>query len=447
MKAIKIASGVAISALAAAISAQAHAEGDTEFSWSAVGSMEAMFVYDFEGETKDVDLDEEDDFDSATAGEAWGLEVTHTITHGPFSGNIVFTIDDGEYDYDIEDLIVTDGAISFGQVGSLVDATPAYVYDMDDSEDLNSESFEDSKPQIAAAVGDLDEGADVGAGIRYTMGGLKVQIEGLNDYVVDEDRGFGTGAADGFEDDLDDDGDNEKIVTDYGVAASYMGEMDALSYVVEAQVRASDDALDSADPYYYIGAGATYTMDMVEVGVGVNQYTVADVVDDGVADGKKAAVLEYGFAVTVTPVEAASLYVKGTDWDAGNYFADYEDDFTNEVQSGDTAKFLFGAAYTVDVYTVTGEYLFTTAEESGDEVFVELAYADGAIGAYGSVTLEDFDADTAHAPLFEAGASYTQDSGVMYAVDYDFQAEGDEVGGTAVNSAVNTLKVGASYAF
>jgi len=431
MKAIKIASGVAISALAAAISAQAHAEGDTEVSWAATGSMEAVFVYDFEGETKDVDLDQEDDFDSQTAGEAWGLELTNTVTHGPFSANIVFTAndasgdmdasDDGDFGIVIEDLIVTDGPISFGQVGSLVDETPAYVYDMDESEDLDDDF---------AAFGDLDEGADVGAGIRYTMGGLKVQLEGQDEYLVEEDTGFGDFGA-----------DTEGTVTDYGVAASYMGEMDGLSYVVEAQFRASDDAVDSADPYMYIGAGATYTMDMVEVAVGANQYTVPDFAAGGtsIEDGKKAGVLEYGFAVTVTPVEAASVYVKGVDLDAGNYLED--------VASPDSAAYLFGGTYTVDVYTVTAEYLYTTAEEFGDEVFVELAYADGPIGAYASVDLENFDAETPNAPLFEAGASYTQDNGVMYAVDYDFRAEEEEASDTDERNAINTLKVGASYAF
>jgi len=452
MKAIKIASGVAISALAAAISAQAHAEGDTEFSWTATGSMEAVFVYDFEGETKDVDLDEEDDFDSQTAGEAWGIEVTNTVVHGPFSANIVFTADDASGDTDtaddnvsvaIEDLVVTDGAFSFGQLDSLVDATPAYVYDMDDSEDLSADdgivaaymegqgATQAQIDAVLAAFGDLDEGADVGAAIRYTMGDLKVQIEGQNDYLVQEDTGFGDFGA-----------ETEGTVTDYGVAASYGGSMDALSYVVEAQVRASDDAVDSADPYTYLGAGATYAMDMVEVAAAVNRWSIPDLTSaNGVEEGKKDAILEYGFSVTVTPIEAASLYVKGRDIDAGNTMEDIDD---SAPQFADTAKFLFGGTYTVQQLTFTGEYTFTTLEEQGDEVLVEVAYADGPIGGYVSVELENFDADTANAPLFEAGVSYTQDNGVMYAADYDFRAEEED----AIDSAaINTLKLGASYAF
>lgn len=83
MKAIKIASGVAVSALALAISAQANAaahEGSaTETEWSFTGSMEFLTVVDMaagavnrDGDATDtvidVELDEEDDFDEGAAG-------------------------------------------------------------------------------------------------------------------------------------------------------------------------------------------------------------------------------------------------------------------------------------------------------------------------------------------------------------------------------------------
>ncbi|MFG1495132.1 hypothetical protein ABMA57_00775 [Saccharospirillum sp. HFRX-1] len=414
MKAIKIASGVAISALAAAISAQAHAEGDTEFSWSAVGSMEAMFVYDFEGETKDVDLDEEDDFDSATAGEAWGLEVTHTITHGPFSGNIVFTIDDGDYDYAIEDLIVTDGAISFGQIGSLLE-TDDYAYDMGDSEILIDEAsvadIDGNGENDDAEVDlELDDGAPIDAGVRYTMGGLQVQIEGQND-------------------------DNAQNGTDYGVAAAYAGSVDALSYRVDAQFRASDEAPDSADPYTYAGAGVTYTADMFSVKAAYNTYTAPTTVAQVASSQEKETFAEYGFEVEVTPMAALTAYVKGQDLDASSVLVD------------DSMELLFGAAYTIDMITLTGEYTYTAAEEAGDEILANVTYTDGPMSAYGEVTLANFDAETANAPLFEAGVSYTQDNGVVYAADYDFRAEEADAVDAENAAAINALKLSAAYAF
>ncbi|PTY38111.1 hypothetical protein BGP77_16825 [Saccharospirillum sp. MSK14-1] len=413
MKAIKIASGVAISALAAAISAQAHAESDTEFSWSAVGSMEAMFVYDFEGETKDVDLDEGDDFDSATAGEAWGLEVTQTITHGPFSANIVTTLDDGEGDFAVEDLIVTDGAISFGQVGSLLE-TDDYAYDMGDSEiiideastaDLNDDGDQDDEVDF-----ELDDGAPIDAGIRYTMGGLQVQIEGQE-------------------------GDAAQNGTDYGVSAAYAGSVDALSYRVDAQFRASDEAPDSADPYTYAGAGVTYTADMFSVKAAYNTYTAPTTIPQAASSQEKETFAEYGFEVEVTPMAALTAYVKGQDLDASSVLVD------------DSMELLFGAAYTIDMITLTGEYTYTAAEEIGDEILANVTYTDGPLEAYGEVTLANFDAETANAPLFEAGVSYTQDNGVVYAADYDFRAEEADAVDAENAAAINALKLSAAYAF
>ncbi len=275
MKAIKIASGVAVSALALAISAQAnaaaHEGGDTEFSMSATGSMEAMFLMDLVAETKDVDLDEGDDFDSATAGEAWGLQLDTDVVHGPFSGTVRIVANDDSTANEngsaatsgvavkVVDLIVTDGPISFGQVGKLND-TDDYAYDMGDSAD------------VAALSARGDEGASVGAGIRYTMDGLAVQADGEN----------GTTSS-GY-------------ATDYGVSAQYKGEADALSFVVEGQIRGSDNAPDGSDAYTYLGAGVTYTTDMVTAKAALNQY------------GTDPKITEVGYEVTVPPIEAATVY-------------------------------------------------------------------------------------------------------------------------------------------
>lgn len=378
MKAIKIASGVAVSALALAISAQAnaaaHEGGATETEWSFTGSMEAVYVVDMksvdangdEATVMDVDLDEGGDFDDVDPGDAWGLEAELSIVHGPFSSGLIFTADD-ENDVDVvaDDIVITDGAISFGQVGSLID-THEYTYDMDEGG---------------------SEGADVEAGIRYTMDNLKVQVEGLNDTDdIDTTDTIGSGTEG----------------TQYGIGAQYTGEADALSYIIDGQFRASSQAPDGSDAFTYVGAGVTYTTDMVTVAAALNNF------------GQSDKVTEYGFSVTATPVENLSLYVKGMDHDAADTF---ETDATNSMEV------LAGASYTAGMITVTGEYLFTAVESGGDEVFGEVVYTDGPLSAYGDVTLANIDADEADDAQIGFGVSYTQDNGVVYAADYDMQGD------------------------
>jgi len=420
MKAIKIASGVAITALALAISAQAnaaaHEGGSTETEWSFTGSMEFLTVVDMAAGAVnrdddptdtviDVELDEEDDFDEGAAGDAWGLETTLSVVHGPFSGGFILTGDDqAGVNVELDDIVITDGAISFGQTGSLVDLTHEYAYDMDDSADS------------AAA---RSEGRDVGAALRYTMEGLKVQVEGSN-----RQDASGGAVVTGIDATTNPNGTDS---SDFGVGAQYTGEADALSYVAEAQFRTSSLGGDDDSPYTYFGAGATYTMDMVTAKFGLNTYSVTTG-----ADAHDDSILEYGFELNATPIDALAVYLKGQDIDSGSTFTD------------DSMNLLGGAAYTVDVLTFTGEYLFTDAD-NGDEVFAEVAYASGMIGSYGSVTLANIDADTADAPLIEAGVSYTQENGVKYAADYDLRAE--ETGATVNQGEINNIRLTAAYAF
>jgi hypothetical protein len=405
MKAIKIASGVAVTALALAISAQANAaahEGmSTETEWSFTGSMEFLTVVDMaeghlnaEGDEVtviDVELDEEDDFDEGAAGDAWGLEADLSIVHGPLSGSLGMQIDDGgAATVEAGDIVITDGAISFGQVGSLVDLTHEYAYDMDDS-GVNS------------------EGKDVDAGLRYTMEGLAVQVEGTNRI---ESGGFATADATSA----------NAATSDFGVAAQYTGEADAVSYVAEAQYRASSIAGDDDSAYTYVGAGVTYTMDMITAKAAFNTYTVT------ATDANDESILEYGFELTATPVEGLSAYLKGQDLDSGDTNTEF------------AMKLLVGASYALDALEFTGEYTYTDVEEAGDEVMGRVDYTAGAIAAYGEVTLKDVDGD-AQSPLIEAGVSMTQDNGVKYAADYDMQASSD------FNAEVNNIRLSAAYAF
>lgn len=424
MKAIKIASGFAVTALAAAISTQASAaahEGGTETSWSFTGSMEAAYTIDMaagatdaDGEevdtVMDMDLDEGDDFDSATAGEAWGLESTLSVVHGPFSGGVIITGNDASGDnsvtVELDDIVITDGAISFGQTGSLVE-THEYAYDMGDSE------IDD----------DGDEGRDVEAAIRYTMDGLAVQVEGANTNATEDKDGDAVSTT----------------VPDYGIGAKYTGEADALSYIADFQLRTSSLGGDDDAAYVYVGAGATYTMDMVTAKVGLNRYTVT--VDDNgnvvsatnaAADSNNEAIVEYGFEVEVTPIDALTAYLKGQNYDAA------------EAVAEEQMTLLVGATYTVGMISATGEYTYTQAE-GGDEVFGEVVYTDGPLSAYADLTLGNLDApddQDPYDPQMGAGVSYTKDNGVKYAADYDMQGEVNEDG-----AEENVLKLSAAYAF
>ncbi|MEX0737734.1 MAG: hypothetical protein WD071_00165 [Pseudohongiella sp.] len=420
MKAIKIASGVAVSALALAISAQAnaaaHEGGNTEFSMSATGSMEVMYMMDLVADTNDVDLDEGDDFDSGKAGEAWGLQLDTKVVHGPFSGTVRIVANDDNtanengsdaeagVSVQVKDLIVTDGPISFGQVGSLL-TTDDYAYDMGDSTSVPTGFDPDNDGDDNDL--ELDDGAAIGAGLRYTMNGLQVQIEGQND-------------ANGI------DGDATTTDPDYGVSAAYAGESGAIAYVVDAQFRGSDVAPDGADAYTYMGAGVTYTSDIVTAKAGFNTYTApADATQVGT--GEKESFSEYGFELSSTPVDALTVYLKGQDLDAGN--------------DTDSMLLLVGSTYTVDVLTFKGEYK-NTAADGGDQALFNVSYKQDKLGAYGEVTLGNLDGDNAYDPLLEAGVSYTQDNGVKYAADWDMQGDVN-----ADAAEVHTLKLSAAYAF
>ena len=393
MKAIKIASGVAVSALALAISAQAnaaaHEGGDTEFSWNATGSMSFIYINDFEASRMDVDLNEDGDFDSGDAGDGFGLELNLAVSHGPLSGQIEFFSEDNNDDTDVrvqlENLKVTEGAFSFGMLDEMT-STHEYVYDMDESADAGYQG---------------SEGADTKAAFRYTMDGLKIQLEGQNGDSINGATAAETATA---------------LDTDYGAGVEYSGSADAIDYIVQGQIRGSDDDQAGDDAYTYVGAGVTYTADMFHVKAGLNNY------------GRDEKVTEVGFEVVVTPIEAATAYVKGVNWNVSE----------NDAVAGpaEASRYLFGATYTVDVLTFTGEYELNNGD-ADDVVFGEVAYAQDMITGYASVELsaiEDSDVDSD--PMFEAGVAYTTASGIKYAADYDFQTD-----------AQNDITLSANYAF
>lgn len=377
----------AVSALAAAISAQAMA-ADTEITTSVHGAVKFVTEIDLEGSVNadgddvseiDVYLDEEDDADD---GGNFGAYIDWDIVNGPFSANIEIAGEDGDATLSINDVMVSEGAFSFGQLGELND-TYEYTHLMGD---LDNDYF--------AAVGANAEGAPVDAAFRYTMGGLAVQLEGVQGPT----------------------GDGATGNSQFGIGSQYMGEADALSYVVEAQVRASSLTPDGASPYYFAGAGVTYAADMFSVAAAVNTFswstdaTVGDNIND-------ESVLKFGAEVIVMPTEDSSVYGKGTM-------------VSNSLDGVDpSSEYVVGATYQIDAIGLTAEYYLIDAGaplgaiDNGSDFFHgQVDYTAGAYDYYVSVEVY-FDEGDGADPFFEAGVSTTTESGITYAADFDFQAD------------------------
>lgn len=369
----------AVSALAAAISAQAMA-ADTEVTTSVSGAVTFKTTVDFEGSVDadgkdateiDVYLDSEDDADD---GGAYGAYIAWDIQNGPFSATITVQGEDnggtdGVVDVVIEDVMVEEGALSFGQLGAL-DSTDEYTHLQEDA---------------GVTLADVD------AAFRYTAGDFAVQLEGVQGT-------DGNGTA------------NTTLTgSDFGLGAQYSGSSDALSYVVEAQVRASSLSPSTSEARIFLGAGATYTADMFTVAAAANYtqggYLAAD------------PATELAFSVTAMPTDASSLYAKGT------YVSG--DGAANDGASETT----LGATYSLDSVGLEAAYTLVEAgadasnlDNGSDFAMVKATYAANGYDYYASVEVymdegEDLD------PLFEAGVSTSTDSGITYAADFDFQAD------------------------
>jgi hypothetical protein len=260
----------AVSALAAAISAQALA-ADTEATTTFAGSI--SYETTFELDTPDRSMSVGDE----------SLSMDISVANGGFSGTLSFVEegddDDGadpdnvENEISVSDLQYAEGAFLFGQgVGSIM--------------------------STAGAVGNMDSTMDFDASdaFRYTSDlGLTLQLE-----VGD--------------DDWDEDGDTDDQATDFGVAVAYMTELDVATVTVDAQVRefnaGAGDEDTMADPYVGAKAVAAVT-DMVTITAGLSYGgTGAGKFDDAVD-----AVVAYGAQADVAVMEGvtAAAYYSTTD--------------------------------------------------------------------------------------------------------------------------------------
>lgn len=408
----------AVTALAAAISAQAIA-ADTEITTTANGAMDVNFILDMNADpaTYDVDL-KEDDFN-------YGLKYNVAVANGPFTGSLFFEAKDQvgtPATIEVKDLIVTDGAISFGQVGSLMETNKdEYVADMEEA--LATVKLNEDADFVALSP--AGQAAVIAALEAY---GFEVNDDNEVDYgkhARGVDVAFRYAVTDALSVQLQ--GRNGGANTATGLAAKYKATAGDLSYVVEAEVELSGNK--DVDASHFVGAGLTYVMGGTTFKAAVNNFK-----DDGVAKDAKAAfdagdatAKPYKDAITEYAVSVeskiAGLTLKGS-WTELNAAAD--DDEIGKAEVG----------YTIDSITPSVGYEFTTAEKNGDKVWGKVAYAQDAIEASAKVEVANFDADTAAEPLMELRASYKNDLAITYYAEYDFQKD-----------AKNQLTLGAKYKF
>lgn len=360
MKAIT--TGFAVTALAAAISGQAMAEAETTFSYS--GEINVHTVMDLENSTRLNSIKDDTDGDQ----DAFELTLQADVVHGPFSGNIVIEdvdndggaygdpgYQDGTVTVSINDLMVEEGNISFGQIGSVV-AT-------DDLLDL---------------VTDEENGGmsyDVDGALRYTDAemGLKVQIEG--------DKASGAVA-----DLVGADADTAGAANVFGVAAALAQDIGMGTVYAEAQYEEGFNSLgENTAKDTFVGVGAEL-MPTEELTVTAAYQMLGD----------------------------ASAYGVRADYTMGDmaFYGSYGEP---DADVADDEVILVGGSMTADMLTFSGSYRMISDAEA--YLATEVAYANDNIGAYAGYETDL--ADGVDYVWMGAGVSMTSESGVVYAADYE----------------------------
>lgn len=400
----------AVSALAAAISAQAIA-ADTEATTTFSG--EVSYVTTFELETPDRSM--------AVGDESLSMSVD--VKNGGFSGTI--SIGEGEEDDDtvteeiydevsVSDLQYTEGAILFGQgIGSIM--------------------------STAGAVGNMDETMDYDAadGFRYTSDfGLTVQAEAGDDDI-----------------DADDDTDNS-VATDFGLAAAYMTDLDVASVTVEAQYREVMKGAGEEDTmtFPYVGAKV--------VASPVDMVTVTGALSYGQAGAQKYnedadAIIAYGVQADVTVMEgvSASAYYSTTDTNnevgvsASATFAPLTVTASHtQMLEAETSETEVTAALSQDFEVADG----VVANAHAEATFVPDTDVDWSAGADLTYAISDMTSAYAGYEVnnagddseITAGIVHTTEGGASLSADYRNASAGYDDDGLE-----NTFKLTASYSF
>jgi hypothetical protein len=342
----------AVSALAAAISAQAIA-ADTEATTTFSGGMDLYFVYDMESDvTAPVALDSHYDVDQTEDDYNYGIAMEVEVVNGPFSGSIGIESDEGTTAITVGDLIVSEGKVSFGQVGSLV-ATDAYV---DGTVAMSDDTDE--------ATHVLELGDEIG--FRYMVAeGANVQLGGF------EDNEAGGGSV--------------------VLSGAYAGEADALSYAVDAQVGSSAAGAElELEPSIYAGAGVTYTADVATVTAGLNFRS-----DDG------ESAMEYAVDVQST---LAGLTVGAGYWEPNSELDDNEEAVVEVAYAIDAIT--VSAGYTFTTLADAGDEV--TAGVAWAQDALE-ASADFTVGNFDAEEADELLTELNVTYTTESGIAYTAD--------------------------------------
>jgi hypothetical protein len=351
----------AVSALAAAISAQAIA-ADTEATTTFSGEINYNTWFDLEAENRFMTVvDGEDETE---------LDMSISVANGGFSGSLSYDAHDD--DWSIGDLQYSEGAFLFGQgVGSIV-STEASVGNMSDDVDY-----------------------DAGDAFRYTSDfGLTVQAEAGNTYFDngndDDDEVVFNGANAGA---TATGADN--TASDLGIAVAYMADLDVATVTVDAQYREAVSATDGNDTMIrpYVGAKVVASpVDMVTVTAGA---TMGGAQTDKVLkdDQGGANTTSYGVQADVTVMEGVTAMAY--------YSANVRDGVTdNEAKVSATATF---APLTVTASHAIQLEAETATTEASATLSQDFEVADGVVAnAHAEASWEtDTDVD------WSAGADVT----------------------------------------
>lgn len=408
MKAFKLASGFAVSALTLAIAGTAAAQATTEI--STTGNLRVETVMDLENERN---LHKLPGYYADAAGEGnedwYNFSVTTTVNHGPFSGKVRVGIfedegtgsgavngqgKDNNAQVKVFDLRVDEGPISFGQIGRITQTAVIYENLTDETEIIGK----DESTRI---------GVDAAARYTFAEFGLKVQAEG--------------------------NGANETAPLDllashpFGFAAAIEQDLGIAKVYADAQYRQGIDAAGGmADAVTTLGAAAEVTP--------VDQVTLTAVFrNDGrklAGDGDSVFALKADVAVTDT----ISVY---------GLVADSSLDADGMVVKG-------GFSAGIDAITVSASYEADMEEVAAGLILSKVEYTDGAIGAFveANYSLEDFKLGGAaqrDAGLeLVVGGSYTTESSVKYGAEY---TNAQDTYFDNAGSVVNKVVAFAEYSF
>ena len=391
MKTIKLASGFAVSALALAIAGQATAQTQTSVSFT--GDIKVQTIIDFE---KDQFVNRQP---GLVAGNAdwYNFVAAWTVTHGPFSGRIrAGIIEDnksglesrggkGQAQVIVDNLIVTEGPVMFGQLTRVTDTAGLY-------ESLTNQTVRNN---LADETGDETTRFLIDAGVRYTVAdaGLRMQLETRSDNT-------------------------------FGIAGALTQNLDVAQVWLDGQYHVkTEDTGMASNGSYNVGTAAQANLADPVVATGVFRS-----VTDAAGDNPRNVLAAQ---LQIAATEEVSIRGLITD--------------ENFSSAANTASARVGTTVSLSPFTIMADYEAPTANMGNAYLDGRVTWADGPLTAFvrGRYALNGFDADTvADAGRFTTGASLTSESGVVYGTEYNLTESG-YLGG----SAANTIELYASYSF